>query len=231
MDLSPPIPVSYYISRGFVYVAFDFAVNLTEGGSQCCNIATAFSTGPSPQIATSFIQYSSHFPVSNLAVVFKTASDNMQYGGLDVNCSRYNRLGRWPSEFDIVSGSRTTCTILEAPLDLLSGFTQVCIRLATNDSSCDRSSKTRKMSSYYHHYVGQLVISGFGTNSTTRAASFQSPCKVYPEPIFEPQDSSPAVDTLGTYRFILTALLLIIPYISLLVDDSFALDFKSPFGE
>lgn len=142
-------------------IALNFAVNLTEGGTQCSTISTAYSTGQYPQIAISFIQYSEYFSVSNLAVLFTTARSNLQFGGLDDNCPGYTRLGHWPSEFKNVSGNRTACTVLDAPLDLPPGFTQVCILLATNDSSCGRSSKKRN---YYHYYAGQLVISGFSTS-------------------------------------------------------------------
>ena len=133
--------------------------------------------------------------MSNLAVLFTTARSNLQFGGLDDNCPGYTRLGHWPSEFKNVSGNRTACTVLDAPLDLPPGFTQVCILLATNDSSCGRSSKKR---SYYHYYAEQLVISGFIISSLPTVMSFLSSRILNSDYRFETLDSSPAASQLGT---------------------------------
>ena len=65
-------------------IRFDFAVNLTEGGSHCVAIsaATVSSIEQSPQIAASFIDYSGRFSISDLAVVLKKErGSSLQFGG------------------------------------------------------------------------------------------------------------------------------------------------------
>lgn len=163
-------------------IKFNFAVTLTEGGSHCSAISAATlssSTDQSPQISASFIDYSGRFPVTDLAIVLKKASGSVQYGGFDTNCSRFDtsRLGYWPSEYINVIGSHTVCTSMQSPLlNLSSGFTQVCIYLATNTGSgCKRSSREVKESSNNrsYYYAGQLAIAGFSTS--TRLSNHTSP--------------------------------------------------------
>lgn len=158
-------------------ISFKFAVNLIEGQNQCSIITAATLTGESPQIYASFIMDASdQGQISDFSVVFKTPSENLQYGSSLADCSGFRRLGDWSSQNSYITGSRDACNFLTSegsrPLNLLLGFTEVCIHRSS--SSCDNS--IRRSSVYYS---GELMISGFRTSSTHSTDSTKrSPCKV-----------------------------------------------------
>ena len=108
--------------------------------------------------------------------MFKTPSDNLQFGGYSADCSGFNQLGHWSSQNSNITGSRNACNFLTSegsvPLNLLSGFTAVCIHRSS--SSCHNSDRKSAV-----HYSGELIISGFRTSSTRSIGSIKSvPCKV-----------------------------------------------------
>ena len=185
------LPYSFFFSNLYIFqsinfsgaIRFDFAVNLTEGGSHCVAIsaATVSSIEQSPQIAASFIDYSGRFSISDLAVVFKKErGSSLQFGGCNTSCfGSNNRLGSWLSEYNkVADDSRTTCNGLQSFMlnrTLLLGFTQVCIYLATNGSSCGKPSFKGSSKNSRYYYTGQLGISGFSTTTRLNATSVQSP--------------------------------------------------------
>eukprot|EP01036_Dinobryon_divergens_P026553 gene26553-35221_t len=160
-------------------IVINFAAELVEGGSQCLDINAATSTGQTPKISVSYIIGSSRQVwVTELAVVFRMQSYNLQYGGFGVNCSGFNRIGYWPSKYNLSSATGMVCTFLTSQgstVNLSLGFTSVCIFRAYQ-SSCVTSSQESTW------YSGQLMISGFSTITTLSTASVPPPpCVVIPQ--------------------------------------------------
>ena len=158
-------------------VAINFTVSLIEGDSHCFAISATIVTGQSPKIAAAFIiGDSDHFRLTDFSLLFKTSSQNFQYGGSANDCSRFSRLGYWPPKYHNVTGRSTICNLMtsegSASWNLSQEVTELCIYRTGCGSSTPES---------VAYFSGTLVVSGFDTSTSTYYANSSdttSPCAI-----------------------------------------------------